>query len=231
MKTSTRITTAQAIYFMPGGSSTESEGGGMRPQKLSKADGSAYSFGTPKMPPKLMEIPVRRRKSLKATEMPLNLNNGGKQQITPRQQPTTPTVNSTTLIHVTPRRSAPQQRIRREHSASITIPPRGVLSATNFSLRYTPPAVITEGLSSTVFAGSKFTDSPSAKSLPLPPSQWLSPSAFNENKMVAKNVKEDNLTKTPTKFFVPTTEQNQKGGSGGIRMHPLHLIAATMMSS
>uniref|UniRef100_A0A1I8BVC6 Uncharacterized protein n=1 Tax=Meloidogyne hapla TaxID=6305 RepID=A0A1I8BVC6_MELHA len=225
MKTSTRITTAQAIYFMPGGSSTESEGGGMRPQKLSKADGSAYSFGTPKMPPKLMEIPVRRRKSLKATEMPLNLNNG--ETTANYSKP----VNSTTLIHVTPRRSAPQQRIRREHSASITIPPRGVLSATNFSLRYTPPAVITEGLSSTVFAGSKFTDSPSAKSLPLPPSQWLSPSAFNENKMVAKNVKEDNLTKTPTKFFVPTTEQNQKGGSGGIRMHPLHLIAATMMSS
>ncbi|CAK5059673.1 unnamed protein product [Meloidogyne enterolobii] len=199
--TRTRISTAQAIYFMPGGSSTESEGGRLHPQKLSK---------------------VEQQKTLKA-----------------KKQPTTPTVNSTTLIHVTPRRSTPKQRIRREHSASITIPPRSALSATDFSLRYTPPAVITEGikfwlmrgLSSTVFAGSKFTDSPSAKSLPLPPSQWLSPSAFNENKMAANNVKDDNLTKTPTKFFVPTTEGDRNGGSGGIRMHPLHLIAATTMSS
>nr|CAD2165712.1 unnamed protein product [Meloidogyne enterolobii] len=193
MQTSTRISTAQPIYFMPGGSSTESEGGRLHLQKLTK---------------------VEQQKTLKA-----------------KKQPTTPTVNSTTLIHVTPRRSTPKQRIRREHSASITIPPRSVLSATDFSLRYTPPAVITEGLSSSVFAGSKFTDSPSAKSLPLPPSQWLSPSAFNENKMAANNVKDDNLTKTPTKFFVPTTERDRNGGSGGIRMHPLHLIAATTMSS
>ncbi|KAF7638770.1 WW domain-containing protein [Meloidogyne graminicola] len=36
-------------------------------------------------------------------------------------------------------------------------------------------------LTNGVFAGSKFTGSPSAKSLPLPPSQWLSPSTINED--------------------------------------------------
>lgn len=161
-----------------------------------------------------------------------------------------PSMNSavTANIFETPHRRTPNNNgLRREQSASIIIPYKRAVSAA--CVRYTPPATFASGDNdglSAIFAGSRFIESPSAKSLPLPPSHWLtnkngqkmSPEVEGNSSGSESDDIQSDFTAAPTsENFISgtwspvaiTTTYGTKSPSG-IRIHPLHLIAAAVMS-
>jgi hypothetical protein len=84
-------------------------------------------------------------------------------------------------FYATPPRAGSQFSLRRQHSSSAAIYSTGAAKGgTKANGRYfttPPPRVVPKGSDEedvpVVFAASKFSDSPSAKNLPLPPPQWL----------------------------------------------------------
>ncbi|KAI1721846.1 proline-rich nuclear receptor coactivator motif domain-containing protein [Ditylenchus destructor] len=118
--------------------------------------------------------------------------------------------NFSTNVYATP----PRHLLRRQQSASATmvsvgggrfIPAFGHRAA----VRFTPP--IGEDVS-TLFAGSKFSDSPSAKSLPMPPMQWLDEVKSHVTTRSPNTTKSIFADRNPLKNVTeedPTTEEDE----------------------
>lgn len=221
-------------------------------------------INSPKILPKLMEQRVEMPKKKKSKEL-ITSNSGitkslpnasseGQQRMKKQQrnQQRSPMDNNVaTTILATPRRTQPRVNngFRHEHSSSITIPYKRTISAA--CIRNTPPATFASedsDVMSVMFAGSRFIESPSAKSLPLPPLHWLgdqderkkevqeaevySSSSENEEFQSDFNAKGNNGN-VPGNWFPIATNNTTPGtkSPSGVRMHPLRLIAAAMMST
>lgn len=107
----------------------------------------------------------------------MDFTQSGNRQSREKQCQSAPAVSmydnfSSTYVYATP----PRHSLRRQQSASATMVSVGggrfipAIGSQRAAVRFTPP--IGEDVSA-LFAGSKFSDSPSAKNLPLPPKQWL----------------------------------------------------------
>lgn len=205
-----------------------------------------------KRPPKLMDRQVdlpKKSKQVPSSQIQPTNNQGGHNGKHQSGRQSYVEIGTSKSVSANPRH--PQQHLRREHSASIVVPSRRNLSAT--FLRYTPPAnkFDQQDFSSPVFAGSKFIESPSAKSLPLPPSQWLDARVKlpkqeagekkqnggkaerimgNENTADTTMGNENfNLMPSNSNWSPPASAIDANSPSG-VRIHPLHLIAAAVTS-
>jgi hypothetical protein len=119
-----------------------------------------------------------------------------------------------------PRAAQAPNKLQRQHSVSCCTP-TGKLTPPRFARLQKATNGSLGGSQTSLFAGSKFMDSPAPEMIPMPPSHWFagssptpsSVSSFEDAKSVASvTSSEDSL--------------NAYGSPAGFRLNPLQLIAA-----
>lgn len=136
----------------------------------------------------------------------------------------------TSSVHTTPRSHQRVSNATLPGSTSAPQTPKGRPSGRHVSRRQRVPSVTVP-----CYAGSKFSDSPSARAVPPPPTAWINEvytsSSGNESDTSSVCESTSSASSTTSERSVSVASQSTMDAFSGVRLNPMQLIAAVTVGA